>query len=237
MLTGKSVEQCDLLTSKLPNSWEFDSASKTRHSEPLVWTSTRVKLPDYPDNIPKHSSSSSREVQTSKQGDNNICRSEYIFTTPFPNINATKNQLDNSSKRATQDSKNTTGRKSESNLSSYPIGLTRPNDFFPLDKPSSNPRRRTDIVINSGKSKETKIRHSYSQDSKHQNSVDLTDFVDTWSAENGHRLKDFGTSKFNEQSVVVNVNDLFGLEVIGEGIHALAVNNRSNTKGENDFIY
>jgi len=217
----KLIENCS--SSKLSNhsnlatrSRKSDALLKSQRSESLLWNNRSVEVSNSAAN-----NSQSREDLTFKDGDDNICKSEYVFSEANIDHSQVTSKIDNVNKHTSKDSRNNnTGKRTAYNLSNYPIGEANPRDYFLSENIPGSRRTGEDRMT---KPPEGKIRHSYSQDLQSRHSPD--DFLgDLWPAvsENNQyksRIKEDKKTKTYPGKVerLNNSADLHG-ELVSEGI-------------------
>jgi hypothetical protein len=230
----KLIENCNSLKcshhSNLPPvSQKSDALPKIQCSDSFLWNPHLVEVADSgTDN------SQSREDLTLKDGDDNICKSEYVFSESHLDHSPVTSKIDNVNKRSIKDSKNNNvGKRTAYNLSNYPIGEANPRDYFPSENIPGSRRICEDRI---SKPTEGKIRHSYSQDLHSHHSPD--DFHhEMWppvSENNQHksRIKEEKKLKTSSGKPVKlnnnnnnnnsnNNNTDLHLEVVSEGIQNL----------------
>ncbi|PSN51291.1 hypothetical protein C0J52_05308 [Blattella germanica] len=181
---SKSNQQNNSSRSQPVNSRKLDGLPKTQRSESYVWSNHLVELSDSATN-----NSQSKENLIQKESDDNICRSEYVFSESNLDHSPVTSKAESISKRSNKDSKNNNvGKKSAYNLSSYPIGEANPRDYFSSENIPGSRRMCDDRTSKAVKSSEGKIRHSYSQDLQSHHSTD--DFLsELWPpvSENQHK--------------------------------------------------
>jgi len=175
----KLIENCS--SSKLSNhsnlatrSRKSDALLKSQRSESLLWNNHSVEVSNSAAN-----NSQSREDLPFKDGDDNICKSEYVFSEANIDHSQVISKIDNVNKHTSKDSRNNnTGKRTAYNLSNYPIGEANPRDYFLSEHIPGSRRMCEDRMT---KPPEGKIRHSYSQDLQSHQSPD--DFLgDLWPA-------------------------------------------------------
>jgi len=173
----KLIENCS--SSKLSNhsnlatrSRKSDALLKSQRSESLLWNNQSVEVSNSAAN-----NSQSREDLPFKDGDDNICKSEYVFSEANIDHSQVTSKIDNVNKHTSKDSRNNnTGKRTAYNLSNYPIGEANPRDYFLSEHIPGSRRMCEDRMT---KPPEGKIRHSYSQDLQSHQSPD--DFLgDLW---------------------------------------------------------
>jgi hypothetical protein len=216
----KLIENCN--SSKLSNHSnsttrlrKSDALLKTQRSESSLWSNRSVEVAT--------NNSQSREDLTFKDGDDNVCKSEYVFSEANIDHNQVTSKIDNVNKHTSKDSRNNnTGKRPAYNLSNYPIGEANPRDYFPSENIPGSRRTCEDRTT---KPAEGKIRHSYSQDLQLHQSPD--DFLgDMWPAvsesnQYKSRVKeDKKTKTFPGKMDRLNNSADLHLEV-GEGIQKL----------------
>jgi len=175
----KLIENCS--SSKLSNhsnlaarSRKSDALLKSQRSESSTWSSHSVEVSNSAIN-----NSQSKEDLTFKAGDDNVCKSEYVFSEADIDHSQVTSKVDNVNKHTSKDSRNNnTGKRTAYNLSNYPIGEAHPRDYILSENIPGSRRTCEDRMT---KPPEGKIRHSYSQDlQSHQSSDDF--LGDVWSA-------------------------------------------------------
>jgi len=222
----KLIENCN--SSKPSNhsnlatrSRKSDALLKSQRSESLLWNNRLVEVSNSAAN-----NSQSREDLTFKDGDDNICKSEYVFSEANIDHSQVTSKIDNVSKHTSKDSRNNnTGKRTAYNLSNYPIGEANPRDYFLSENIPGSRRTCEDRMT---KPPEGKIRHSYSQDLQSRQSPD--DFLgDLWPAvgENNQyksRIKEDKKTKTYPGKLerLNNSADLHG-ELVSEGIPNLLI--------------
>lgn len=193
-----------------------DALLKSQRSESLHWSNHSVEVSNSATN-----NSQSREDLTFKDGDDNICKSEYVFSEANIDHSQVTSKIDNVNKHTSKDSRNNnTGKRTAYNLSNYPIGEANPRDYFPSENIPGSRRTCEDRMT---KPPEGKIRLSYSQDLQSHQSPD--DFRgDLWPAvsENNQyksRIKEEKKTKTYPGKLdrLNNSADFHG-ELVGEGI-------------------
>ncbi|XP_069692355.1 uncharacterized protein CYLD isoform X1 [Periplaneta americana] len=200
--------------------------TKTQLSESFLWSSPLVELSDS-----ATKNSQSRENLIPKDGDDKICKSEYVFSETNIDHNSVTSKIENINKRSSKDSKNNNiGKRSVHNLSSYPIGEANPRDYFPSENIPGNRRICEERTSKTSKPSETKIRHSYSQDLQAHHSQDdiLSDIWPPISDNNQHRSRVKEDKKPKATSTAtsgkpakLNNGAEPQLEVVGESIQNL----------------
>ena len=218
----KLIENCS--SSKLSNHSNLTSRSrksdslKTQRSESFLWSNHVVEVANSATNNPQ-----CREDLTFKDGDDNVCKSEYVFSEANVDHSQFTSKIDNVNKHTSKDSRNNnTGKRTAYSLSNYPIGEANPRDYFLSENIPGSRRTCEDRMT---KPTEGKIRHSYSQDLQSHQSPD--DFLgDLWPAvsENNQyksRIKeDKKTKTFPGKPERLN-NSADHMEVVIEGIQNL----------------
>jgi len=175
----KLIENCS--SSKLSNhsnlatrSRKSDALLKSQRSESLLWSNHSLEVSNSATN-----NTQSREDLTFKDGDDRVCKSEYVFSEANIDHSQVTSKIDNVNKPTSKDSRNnSTGKRTAYNLSNYPIGEANPRDYLPSENIPGSRRTCEDRMT---KPPEGKIRHSYSQDlQSHQSPGDFVD--DIWPA-------------------------------------------------------
>ena len=221
------IENCTnskptVLRQQPASSRKTEGLSKTQRSESYMWNNHFVELSNSAVN-----SLQSKENLTLKDSDDNVCRSEYVFSESNHDHSPVNSKVEMINKRSNKDSKNNNiGKKASFNLSSYPIGEANPRDYFSTENIPGT--RRDDHTSKTTKISEGKIRHSYSQDLQSHHSPD--DFHgDLWPSvsENQHksRIKDDRKTKTalgpNGKPAKLNNTADPQLEIVGESIQNL----------------
>jgi hypothetical protein len=166
----KLIENCNSSKpshhNNLPtSSRKSDALLNTQHSESFLWSPQLVELANSAAN-----NGQSREDLILKEGDHNICKSEYVFSESNLDHSSVASDIDNVNKCNIKDSKNNNvGKRTAYNLSNYPIGEANPRDYFLTENISGN---RHTCEDRAARPTEGKIRHSYSQDLQSHHSPD-----------------------------------------------------------------
>ncbi|KAJ9579710.1 hypothetical protein L9F63_004636, partial [Diploptera punctata] len=219
---SKPNQQNNVMRQPSVSSRKSEGLQKTQRSESYMWSNHLVELSNSAVN-----NSQSKENLTLKLSDENICRSEYVFSESNHDHSPVNSKVETVNKRSNKDSKNNNiGKKTGFNLSSYPIGEANPRDYFSTENIPGT--RREDLVPKTVKSSEGKIRHSYSQDLQSHHSPDDI-YSDLWPSVSGNQLKsrikeDRKTKTGlgpNGKSVKLNNSADPHLEVVGESIQNL----------------
>jgi hypothetical protein len=220
----KLIENCSSSKpnnrSNLPTrSRKSDAVLKTQRSESFLWSNHLVELANSATD-----NSQSREDLTFKDGDDNVCKSEYVFSEANIDHSQVTSKIDNANKHTSKDSKNNnSGKRSAYNLSNYPIGEANPRDYFLSENIPGSRRTCEDRMT---KPTEGKIRHSYSQDLQSHHSPDdfLSDLWPAVSENNQYKSRskeDKKTKTFPGKADRLNNSADLHVEVVSEGIQNL----------------